>query len=198
MEDALEQLAALADRVRGCERCTTLLDHRVRALPGGGHPHAAVLVGGACPSEADEAGATQAGAGLLDELAEYMPALAGPHRGHVYATTLLKCVPRSGTDVRAPREDEQAACFEYLSREISITTPHHILAVGEPTARYLLKRLFRDLPYRQGDALELRVFENPAFSVVPVATPQDLRERDEKQRKAYRERLHALAQRLRL
>ena len=54
-------------------------------------------------------------------------------------------------------------------------TPHFILAVGEETARFVLRKLFRDRPYAHGDALELRVFDNPAFKVVPVATPEELR-----------------------
>ena len=41
--------------------------------------------------------------------------------------------------------------------------------------RYLLGRLFKDLPYEPGDSLELRLFYNPAFKIVPVATPGELR-----------------------
>ena len=70
-----------------------------------------------------------------------------------------------------------------------------MLAVGEETARYLLGKLFKDQPYAQGDSLELRVFDNPAFRVVPVATPDELRERDPKARKEYVERLRQLGAR---
>ena len=75
MEDALEQLAALARRVSGCTRCSEIAARRLRAVPGGGDPHAAVLVVSLAPSEADEAGDGEAGGGLLDGLAEFMPAL---------------------------------------------------------------------------------------------------------------------------
>ena len=34
----------------------------------------------------------------------------------------------------------------------------------------------QDLPYKKGDSLELRLFDNPAFKIVPVATPDELRE----------------------
>jgi hypothetical protein len=40
----------------------------------------------------------------------------------------------------------------------------------------------------------LRLFDNPAFKIVPVAAPDELRERDPKARKDYVERLRALAQ----
>ncbi len=192
MEDALEQLDALARRVGDCTRCSELAARRLRAVPGGGGPHAAVLVVSLAPSVGDEAGSGPAGGELLAGLAAYLPALGSS--GRVYCTTLAKCVGRDEQGERDPSPEEQKACFDHLSRELSITTPHYILAVGEPTARYLLRRLFPHLPYDPGDALELRLFDNPAFKVVPVATPAELDGRDEKQRKAYRERLRQLGQ----
>jgi DNA polymerase len=196
MEDALEQLDTLAARVRACTRCDDLLECRRRAVPGGGHPHTQVMVVTWCPEEADEAGDGSAGAGTVERLAASMPALTGPARDQLYVTGLIKCVPRSGGDVRAPRADEQEHCFEYLSREISITTPHWILTVGEPTSRFLLRKLFRDLPHGEDESLELRVFDNPAFKVVPVATPEEIDDRPAPEQKAYRERLRALSQRM--
>jgi uracil-DNA glycosylase family 4 len=196
MEDALEQLDTLAARVRACTRCQDLVECRTRAVPGGGHPHTHVMVVTWCPDEADEAGDGPAGATVLDRLADFMPALAGPAREQLYLTGLVKCVPRSGAAVREPRADEQEHCFEYLSSELSITTPHWILSVGEETSRFLLRKLFRDLPHGPGDSLELRVFDNPAFKVVPVATPDELATREPREQKAYRERLHTLSQRM--
>jgi uracil-DNA glycosylase family 4 len=193
MEDALEQLAALARKESRCTRCAEIASLRVRPVPGAGHPHAAVMVVSLAPSEADEAGDGKAGAGLVEDLAAFMPALQ-TSREKIYVTTLVKCVPRGEGGLRAPALEELDACFDYLSREISITTPHYILAVGEETARFVLKKLFRDRPYALGDALELRVFDNPAFKVVPVATPDELRARDPKEQKAYAERLRQLAQ----
>lgn len=193
MDDALEQLSALARRESACTRCTETAARRRRAVPGGGHPHAAVMLVSLAPGEGDEAGDGPAGAGLVAELAGFMPALE-TGRDRLYVTTLVKCVPRDATGVRAPAADEMEACFEHLSRELSITTPHYILAVGEPTARFLLGKLSRDLPFAPDDPLELRVFDNPAFKVVPVATPEELRSRDAKQQRVYRERLRQLAQ----
>lgn len=195
MEDALEQLSGLARTESRCTRCSETAARRLRAVPGGGHPHAAVLVLSLAPSEADEAGDGEAGGHLVDELAAFMPALR-ESRERVYVTTLLKCVPRGEAGVRPPEPAEMENCFDYLSREISITTPHFILAVGEETARFVLGKLFRDRPYATGDALELRVFDNPAFKVVPVATPEELRGREAKEQKTYRDRLRQLAQRM--
>lgn len=193
MEDALEQLAALARHESRCTRCSETAARRTRAVPGGGDAHAAVMVVSLAPSEADEAGDGEAGAGLVDELAAFMPALA-TGRERIYVTTLVKCVPRGAEGPRAPSAAELDDCFDYFSREISITTPHYILAVGEETARFVLRKLFRSRPFARGDALELRVFDNPAFKVVPVATPAELRARGAKEQKTYTDRLRQLAQ----
>lgn len=193
MEDAVEQLDVLARSVGECTRCEELVACRLRAVPGGGHPHCAVMVVSLHPDPADEEGGREAGAGVLAELARFMPALA-ENPDKVYVTSLTKCVPRSACALREPKAEEQDNCFPFLSRELTITTPHYVLPVGEPTARYLLRRLFKDLPYEPGDSLELRLFDNPAFKIVPVATPQELSARDEKARKDYAEHLRRLSQ----
>jgi len=193
MDDAVEQLDNLARSIGACVRCDELVANRLRAVPGGGHPHCAVMVVTLHPDPADEAGDGLAGEALVADLAEFMPALA-EHRDQVYVTTLVKCVPRSDCALRAPHPDELGNCYPYLSRELTITTPHYVLTVGEEATRYLLGRLFKDRPYAQDDSLELRLFDNPAFKVVPVATPDELRARDAKTRKEYAERLRKLAQ----
>ena len=69
-----------------------------------------------------------------------------------------------------------------------------MLTVGEETSRYVLGKLFKTAPYEPDDSLELRVFDNPAFKVVPVATPDELRARDPKAREEYSKRLRTLGQ----
>lgn len=192
MEDAAEQLDKLARDVGECTVCEELVACRLRAVPGGGHPHCAVMVVSLHPDPADEASESAAGSSVLDGLAEFMPVLR-QSADRVYVTSLVKCVPRTACTLRGPAPAEQDACFPFLSRELTITTPHYVLPVGEATARYLLGRLFRDLPYAPGDSLELRLFDNPAFRIVPVATPEELRSRAAKARKDYADRLRALA-----
>jgi uracil-DNA glycosylase family 4 len=145
------------------------------------------------PDPADEKSGLPAGSTLVAGLAELMPALTAS-ADKVYVTTLMKCVPRTACDLRAPRKSEQDNCYPFLSKELTITTPHYVLPVGEETTRYLLGKLFKDPPYKTGDTLELRLFDNPAFKIVPVAAPDELRERGAKALKEYVERLRALAQ----
>jgi uracil-DNA glycosylase len=192
MEDAVEQLDTLARSVGECTKCDQLVACRLRAVPGGGHPHCAVMVVSLHPDPVDEAGDQAAGACVLEALAAFMPDLA-KNPDKVYVTTLIKCVPHAGDGLRDPSATEQDNCFPFLSRELTITTPHYVLPVGEAAARYLLNRLFKDRPYEPGDSLELRLFDNPAFKIVPVATPDELSARDEKARKEYAERLRKLS-----
>jgi uracil-DNA glycosylase family 4 len=193
MEDAVEQLENLARSVGECTRCEQLVASRLRAVPGGGHPHCAVMVVALATDPADEADGRLAGEALLAGLAEYMPALA-TSRDQVYVTALAKCVPRSDGAVREPTQQELENCYPYLSKELTITTPHYVLTVGEETTRFLLGKLFKHRPYEPGDSLELKLFDNPSFKVVPVATPDELRRRDPKARKEYTERLRTLGQ----
>jgi uracil-DNA glycosylase family 4 len=193
MEDAAEQLDNLARSVGDCTRCGELAASRLRAVPGGGHPHCSVMVVALHSDPQDEEDGGLAGETLLADLAESMPALA-ESRDQVYVTALVKCVPRGDGEVRAPLPQELDHCFPHLSRELTITTPHYVMTVGEATTRYLLGKLFKHQPYAPGDSLELRVFDNPAFRVVPVATPDELRERDPKTREEYSKRLRKLAQ----
>ncbi len=192
MEDAIEQLDNLARSVGECTRCDELVASRLRAVPGGGHPHCSVMVVSLAPDPADEAAGRLAGQAVLDELAAFMPALS-ESREQVFATTLVKCVPRADGAVRPPTAAELEACYPYVSKELTITTPHYVLTVGEQATRFLLGKLFKNPPYAPDDSLELQLFDNPAFKIVPVATPADLRARDAKATKEYTERLHALA-----
>jgi uracil-DNA glycosylase family 4 len=193
MEDAVEQLDNLARSVGECTRCEELVASRLRAVPGGGHPHCSVMVVALHTDPMDEEDGGLAGETLLTDLAEFMPSLA-QSRDQVYVTALAKCVPRSDGAVRGPTAQELENCFPYLSKELTITTPHYVLTVGEETTRFLLGKLFKNRPYEKGDSLELRLFDNPAFKVVPIATPDELRERDPKAREEYAKRLRALAQ----
>lgn len=114
----------------------------------------------------------------------------------IYVTSLLKCVPREGCEERVVTTADLDECYPFFSRELTITTPHYVLAVGEQTAVYLLDKMFKHLPYEQGESLELKIFDNPAFKIVPVATPDDLAARDEKTQKSYAESLCVLAARM--
>jgi uracil-DNA glycosylase family 4 len=145
------------------------------------------------PSPEDEADGLPAGASITRELSDLIPSLSNGGREKSYFTTVLKCVPRSERRLRRPRPDEQENCFTFLSSEISITTPHYIVPIGEETSRFLLGKLFRSAETTAHDPLDLRVYDSPAFRVVPIAAPSEVATRDPKERHEYVKRLRSLA-----
>ena len=146
---------------------------------------------GLSPGAADERGDGPAGAALLDDLAEFIPRL-NERRDELYVTTLVKC--RAGTnDDSVPTAAEFEHCYPYLSQEFTITTPHYVLTIGATATTALLARLYKDPPPLEKDPLAPQVFDNPAFKVVALATPDELRAKDAKTRKQYVERLRTLA-----
>ena len=122
-----------------------------------------------------------------------VPALDNGGRDKSYFTTVVKCVPRRDSRVRKPRVQEKENCFGFLSREISITTPHYIVPVGDDATRFLLGKLFKTADTTKHDPLELRVYESPSFKVVPIASPAEIRKRNATARDEYIKNLHQLA-----
>jgi hypothetical protein len=185
MEDAVEQLDNLARSVGDALRA--------KSCGGGSARRAVATARGSWSSGSRD---PPAGGSRLAARPTGRPGFCGPRhsRDKVYVTALAKCVPRSDGAVRGPLPQELANCYPYLSKELTITTPHYVLTVGEETTRFLLGKLFKNRPYEPGDSLELRLFDNPSFKVVPVATPDELRRRDPKARKEYTERLRTLGQ----
>lgn len=192
MEDAAEKLDELARAAAACTKCTDIVACRLRALSGTGHPHAQVMFVSLSPSLKEEAGDLPAGTDMAAELAEFVPALANGGRDKSYFTTVVKCVPRSDKRLRKPRVAEKENCFGFLSREISITTPHYIVPVGDETTRFLLGKLFKGADTSKHDPLQLRVYESPSFRVLPIAAPSEIRKRDPRARDEYVKQLHSL------
>jgi uracil-DNA glycosylase family 4 len=193
MEDAAEKLDQLAQAAKECVRCDDIVACRLRALSGAGHPHAHVMFVSLNPSPEEEAGDLPAGTAVSKELAEYIPSLLNGGRDKAYFTTVVKCVPRSDRHLRKPRNEEQENCYRFLSTEISITTPHYIVPVGDEAARFLLGKLFKDADLAEHGPLDLRVYDSPAFKVVPIAAPGEIKSSDDKARDAYVKQLHSLA-----
>jgi uracil-DNA glycosylase family 4 len=192
MEDAADKLGQLADTVSQCRRCEQLATTRQRAVPGAGHPHAHVMVVASAPTEEEEAAGLAAGSTLLEELTRLLNGSAAKERAPVYTSALVKCVPRDGTCPRAALGSECDLCYGYLSREISITTPHVLVPVGADTAAYLLGRLLGDSAPSL-DPLNLRVVRTPAFSVAPVPSPSEVAMLPPHERKACLAQLESLA-----
>ena len=105
------RLAAIADDVRACTRCS-LAGRRTLAVPGEGNVLSDVLLVGEGPGAREDAtGRPFVGpAGqLLDELLRSI----GWAREDVFITNVVKCRPPGNRD---PQPEEAAACASYLDR----------------------------------------------------------------------------------
>ena len=193
MEDAAEKLDELARAEKQCTKCDDIVSCRLRALSGAGHPHAQVMFVSLHPSPEEEAADLPAGTAVLRELTELIPSLSNGGRAKAFFTTVVKCVPRSDCHLRRPNSAEQDNCYSFLSREISITTPHYVVPIGDEASRFLLGKLFGQADAADHDPLEVRVYDSPSFKVVPIAAPGEIAVREPKARAAYVKRLRSLA-----
>jgi DNA polymerase len=132
-EVALLAWPELERRVASCTRCD-LHRTRTQTVFGVGNRQADWMVIGEAPgAEEDRRGEPFVGrAGrLLDEMLRAV----GLSRDTVFITNILKCRPPGNRD---PAEGEAAACRGYLERQIELTSPRLILAVGRIAAQQLL------------------------------------------------------------
>ena len=135
MNDTWESLRA------DCERCTACELHKTRTncVFGTGDINADVLFVGEAPGDnEDKTGTPFVGrAGKL--LDQYLYAVDIP-REKVYIANILKCRPPKNRD---PLPEEEAACIEYLRRQVKLINPKVIVCLGRISAMKLIKPDFK-------------------------------------------------------
>ena len=143
-DDSLEQVAA---EVRGCTLCR-LAETRTQAVPGAGKRDADLMLVGEAPGRAEDVIGLpfQGMAGrFLDGALETL----GLSRDRMFVTSVNKCRPPRN---RNPRRDEIVACAPYLDRQVELTRPLVVLAMGGTAAG----RLHPDVGGRAVKVAELR------------------------------------------
>jgi DNA polymerase len=129
-----EALAALrAAHDAECPHCTATTAH-TRTVFGEGNADADLMFVGEAPgAEEDRTGRPFVGrAGKkLDDMINAM----GMRREDVYIANILKSRPPNN---RTPLADEVSGCAPYLSEQIRIIDPRVIVALGGPSAKYML------------------------------------------------------------
>src|SRR4030042_1419963 len=63
-------------------------------------------------------------------------------------------------------------CISYLTREISIITPHIIVSMGLDVSNIILEKYFSiEKKYRDIEKIYMKIFDNPSFKLVPFFDP---------------------------
>ena len=124
-----------------CESCTACELHKTRTncVFGTGNVNADVLFVGEAPGDnEDKTGTPFVGrAGKL--LDQYLYAVDIP-REKVYIANILKCRPPKNRD---PLPEEEAACIEFLRRQVRLINPKVIVCLGRISAMKLIKPDFK-------------------------------------------------------
>ncbi|MGH8226255.1 MAG: uracil-DNA glycosylase [Gammaproteobacteria bacterium] len=125
--------AELEAAVSSCTRCA-LAKSRQRTVFGVGARDARwMLVGEGPGAEEDKRG--EPFVGRAGKLLDAMLAALGLARGEVFITNIVKCRPPGNRD---PEPTEAEACRPYLERQIELSDPALILALGAVAAHRLL------------------------------------------------------------
>jgi uracil-DNA glycosylase len=134
VEERQQELAALAQRVSGCQRCTVLARSRTQTVFGVGPLDPPVLFVGEAPG-ADEDYSGEPFVGAAGQLFNRILAALGFQREEVYILNMLKCRPPGN---RTPAATELSNCREYLDRQIALVRPKLVCALGGCAAQNLL------------------------------------------------------------
>ena len=125
-------LEGLAKSLRNCARCR-LSEKRKTVVFGEGAPDARVMFIGEGPgAEEDRTG--RPFVGQAGQLLGRMIVAMGFQRGQTYIANVVKCRPPGNRD---PKDDEIAACSEFLDRQIELIRPDVIVALGRFAANRL-------------------------------------------------------------
>ena len=130
---AAGDLAEMGRRLAGCTRCR-LCQGRTQVVFGVGNPDARVVFVGEGPG-ADEDRIGEPFVGRAGQLLNVMLPSIGLRRDDVYIANIVKCRPPGNRD---PEPDEVATCGPFVRRQLEILSPRVIVALGRPSAHFLL------------------------------------------------------------
>ena len=130
----IEGLAALAERVKVCTRCTELASTRTQTVFGVGNPEAKILFIGEAPG-ADEDQQGEPFVGRAGQLLNDIIKACKIRREDLYICNVLRCRPPGN---RLPAPDEAGHCREYLDGQIAHVNPDYIVCWGACAAQNLL------------------------------------------------------------
>jgi DNA polymerase len=180
MADSAEILEWIHSLVVGCRRCS-LSQSRRNTVAGEGNPTADLMLVGEAPGAAEDAQGRPF-VGPSGRLLTSLLAEIGVRREEVFITSVVKCRPPAN---REPREEEIAACSDYLLGQIAAIKPKIIATLGRHAAQALIAPDFsisrsHGKPYFQEGILFVPMF-HPAYAL-----------HDQSQREVVKEDMQAL------
>ncbi len=133
----LEQAQAKLDGIRkemgACVQCT-LHAERSNIVFGEGNPKTQlVLVGEGPGREEDRTG--RPFVGRAGQLLDRILAAMGTRREEVYICNVVKCRPPNN---RVPQDEEMRTCGMFLTKQLEVIQPRHVLALGSTAVKYLI------------------------------------------------------------
>ena len=134
LEQRLQELQKLRERVAACERCPHLASTRTQTVFGVGALDPEICFVGEAPG-ADEDRLGEPFVGPAGQLLNRIIAAMGMKREEVYICNILRCRPPGN---RLPNSEEAANCREYLERTIELVRPKYICCLGACAVQNLL------------------------------------------------------------
>jgi len=128
----LKLLKDMQAEIRDCQRCR-LSKGRRNVVFGEGNPDAELMFIGEGPGREEDLQARP----FVGDAGKVLTSLInkmGLKRENVYIANIVKCRPPSNRD---PEEDEMASCSPFLEKQIEITGPKIIIALGRISAHNL-------------------------------------------------------------
>lgn len=135
MNDSWKQLKAECAQCAGCP----LGDTRRNLVFGVGNESAEIMLVGEGPGEQEDIQGVPF-VGPAGQLLDKMLEMIDLDRTKVYIANTVKCRPPRNRD---PQEREQAACREWLDRQIALLDPKIIVCLGRISAQSMIKPDFR-------------------------------------------------------
>ncbi len=127
---------AIEKKVAQCRKCG-LGESRKKIVFGGGSFDANLMFIGIAPGYEEEQRSLPFAKREAGELLTKIISAMGFSRDFVYVCNLVKCRPEND---RSPSDEEIAACFPFLKKQIEAIKPKIICALGGKPSRILLKK----------------------------------------------------------
>lgn len=131
-----------------CRLCHLYTEATKQCLPSGSNRPLIYIIGEAPGKEEDEAGVPFIG--RSGKYLREMLAAEGVTDDMFRLFNIVRCIPRNGSGVRAPNDEEKAACHSYLYADIIKHQPRIILTLGGTCSSYILGDQFSTITKTRG------------------------------------------------